>query len=568
MFQKNLEYTIFRSEIYNPDADKGQFACYLNKERPPNLHDNYLISGDNLIAMQLLLEYGYAGKLDFIYLDPPFMSQANYGFRKRYGNVRIDRPAYEDNWKGGIDEYLDMLHIRFQFMKDLLSDTGVICFHSDWRTIHYVKVMMDEIFGYDNLINEIIWTYTGGTDRSNGFAKKHDTILVYSKTGNYKFNPVYVDFSESTLKRFNKKDKDGRRYKENQLSDGRITRTYMKKQGKLCPDYWHRNILVSSHSESTGYRTQKPSFILERLIYAFTDEGDLIADFFAGGGTSLHAADKLNRKWIGTDKSPVAISACRYRMLEANATFFHAYITSVTNLEGRIIENPSLNERAENHAIYIFDENLVRIIQANEDSRENQCRRYALLTSPPGSIIVKKMVLELGRIANRFEALPAILASSYDYGIPYFHKDDGFYFYKQNPDLPDDISLGKIVIEGAVIDAPIVDFEINLEDGITLAIKDYEYSSFPIGLPSEMEEELIAKYRENPMNLIKFWAIDPNYNGNVFKAKYSSLVNHKSRGNYIPPERKIHIDVDDGNSVAFIIEDIFGIETRVLAAIE
>jgi adenine specific DNA methylase Mod len=179
---------------------------------------NRLVYGDNLLVMQSLLAGDPAtglasmrGKIDLIYIDPPFDSKADYrtkltlpGLDLSQKPTVIEQFAYSDTWKDGTVSYLKMLYPRLALMRELLADSGSIYVHIDWHVGHYVKILLDEIFGKENLVNEIIWTYTGGTDRGTGFGRKHDNILFYAKNKDgFKFNPIYVPFAEATIKRFN-----------------------------------------------------------------------------------------------------------------------------------------------------------------------------------------------------------------------------------------------------------------------------------------------------------------------------------------------------------------------------
>ena len=154
--------------------------------------DNLLALGDNAVFMKHLLEGGMGGKVQQIYIDPPFFSKASYDavikVQSSEGETAVKHMAYEDVWKEGMAEYLKMLCVRLMLMKDLLSDSGTIWVHLDWHGVHYVKLLMDEIFGEKNFINEIIWTYKYGGSSKKHFARKHDTILVYSKTNKYYLN--------------------------------------------------------------------------------------------------------------------------------------------------------------------------------------------------------------------------------------------------------------------------------------------------------------------------------------------------------------------------------------------
>jgi hypothetical protein len=155
----------------------------------------------------------------------------------------------------------------------------------------------------------------GGASSTNFFARKHDTVFFYSKSDKYNFNQQFEEFAEATIARFNKVDENGRRYKENRMADGRVYNTYMNEEGKPATDVFDFNIVVSSHDEAVKYPTQKPEAFLERIIKASSNEGDLVADFFVGSGTTIAVAEKLGRKWIGTDLGKFGIHTSRKRMV-------------------------------------------------------------------------------------------------------------------------------------------------------------------------------------------------------------------------------------------------------------
>ena len=243
--------------------------------------DNLLALGDNAVFMKHLLEGGMGGKVQQIYIDPPFFSKASYDavikVQSSEGETAVKHMAYEDVWKEGMAEYLKMLCVRLMLMKDLLSDSGTIWVHLDWHGVHYVKLLMDEIFGEKNFINEIIWTYKSGGSSKKHFARKHDTILVYSKTNKF------------------------------QDETGWYTMVNMK-------DVWSIDMVGRTSAERTGYATQKPEALLERIVAAGSREGDICADFFCGSGTLGAAAGKLGRRWICCDNGPLAVAAAMKRL--------------------------------------------------------------------------------------------------------------------------------------------------------------------------------------------------------------------------------------------------------------
>ncbi len=285
---------------------------------------NKIFWGDNKQVLAHLLKE-YRGEVDLIYIDPPFDSKADYvkkiklNGQELLGNKQniLEEMQYTDIWEK--DEYLQFMYERLIVMRELLSDGGALYLHCDWHKSHLLRCILDEVFGSDNFVNEIIWKYTGGTDKAEAFLKKHDNIFFYKKNEKVDFNKQYEDFAEGTIKRFNKIDENGKRYKENRLADGRVYNTYMKEEGKTMADVWEdeiieQNIVVSSHNESVGYPTQKPEGLLERIINSSSCEGDLVMDCFMGSGTTIAVAQKLNRRWIGCDINKGAIITATQRI--------------------------------------------------------------------------------------------------------------------------------------------------------------------------------------------------------------------------------------------------------------
>jgi len=281
-------------------------------------HDNlYVLSGLN------------SELVDLIYLDPPFNSKRMYSAPV---GSKAAGASFKDmwTWKDVDEYYLDSLADNFPALAKyiasvgeihskpmiayltymsqrivelhrILKDTGSFYLHCDPTAGHYLKLLLDSVFGKNNFRNEIVWCYTGGTDAKKTWQKKHDILYFYTKTDKYLLNPCYVPFNESTIRRFNKTDADGRKYKINQLKDGRITKTYMKEEGKLAPDYWNIPIVNITSKEGTGYPTQKPLALLKRIVLASSNEGDIVMDPFCGCATTCVAAQQLDRRWIGID---------------------------------------------------------------------------------------------------------------------------------------------------------------------------------------------------------------------------------------------------------------------------
>jgi DNA modification methylase len=271
-----------------------------------------LIQGDNLAVMTALHD-SLAGRIDLIYVDPPFLTGKAYAARVGRGEDSR-RPAdwttvegYDDSWKDGAS-YLSMLYPRLKLMHDLLAPTGSLYLHLDWHASAYARILLDEIFGPDRLINEIIWVYHGPSPIRSAFNRKHDTLLVYAKSKDYTFNAdaVRVPYNESTVRTFAASDKAGFGKKPDLA------------RGKVPEDWWYFPVVARLHKERTGYPTQKPEALLERILLASSSEGDLVADFFCGSGTAIAAASRLGRRWIGVDRSALAIQTSYRRMLLSN----------------------------------------------------------------------------------------------------------------------------------------------------------------------------------------------------------------------------------------------------------
>lgn len=273
---------------------------------------NRLILGDNLRVMWALMQE-WEGKIDLIYADPPFFT--NRGYPARIGRGEDSRQpedwelaeGYQDTW-ADLDEYLDMLYPRLTLMHRLLSPRGTLYLHLDWHANSYARILLDEIFGYDRMNNEIIWTYHGPSPIRSAFNRKHDTLLFYTKSEDYTFevDRVRIPYKDSTVDTFNSSDKAG------------FGKTPDLERGKVPEDWWYFPVVARLHSERTGYPTQKPESLLERIILASSNPGDLVADFFAGSGTTAGVAARLGRRFVAVDAQRRAVQTARARfVLEA-----------------------------------------------------------------------------------------------------------------------------------------------------------------------------------------------------------------------------------------------------------
>jgi len=338
---------------------------------------NKLIWGDNKLILSSLKngplreEIEKQGGIKLIYIDPPFDVGADFSMNIEIGEETLTKQpgileeiAYRDTWGRGADSFISMIYERLVLMRDLLAEDGSIYVHCDWRVSSFIKNVLDEIFGTSFFCNEIIWQRTGAHNDAGKFGVVHDTIYLYSKTDSYTFNPIFIPLSNEHLQtRFNQIESEtGRRFfagpitapgtgpsrifrgkeisppkgrhwsysqegideleKKNLIYYSNTGTPYLKQymdenaeQGRRVQDIWIDILPSKTGAEILGYPTQKPEALLERIIKASSNEGDLICDFFCGSGTTLAVAEKLGRKWIGSDLGKFAIHTTRKRMI-------------------------------------------------------------------------------------------------------------------------------------------------------------------------------------------------------------------------------------------------------------
>lgn len=356
-------------QVDEPRAEKLadtalQLDLFDTRGRQKSGWTNKLIWGDNKLILSSLKngamreEIEKNGGIKLIYIDPPFDVGADFSMDIEVGddtftkrpNV-LEELAYRDTWGKGADSFIAMIYERLIIMRDLLADDGSIYVHCDWRVNSYIRLILDEIFGTDFQLNQIVWrrsTPTGGKTKSKMFPRDYDLIISYKKSEKNIYSNTYLPYSQEYIDNFfTHKDPDGRRWASQTLGDysdesiaeferkGRIfvTRNGSKRLkyyldealGILADDVWVdikntrqedvRN-LGKGISEYLGYPTQKPESLLERIINASSNENDIVADFFCGSGTTLAVAEKLNRKWIGSDLGKFAIHTTRKRMID------------------------------------------------------------------------------------------------------------------------------------------------------------------------------------------------------------------------------------------------------------
>jgi adenine-specific DNA-methyltransferase len=368
-------------QVDEPRSEKAkslQMDLFDTRGRQLRGWTNKLIWGDNKLILSSLKngplrdEIEAQGGIKLIYIDPPFDVGADFSMDIEIGedtftkkpNI-LEEIAYRDTWGKGTDSFIAMIYERLVLMRDLLANNGSIYVHCDWRVNSLLRLVLDEIFGNDNFVNEVIWQkIRSSKSQSLSFGNVHDSIYVYSKSGEYLFNKLFKEHEKARLDTHynNIEENTGRRFQladftqkgqgepryfgeellnpppgkhwiwsQEKINEGmkrgliiftsgkkpRVKRYLDESQGAPIDDIWTEVYPINSQaSESLGYPTQKPEALLERIISASSDENDLITDFFCGSGTTAAVAEKLGRKWIATDLGKFAIHTTRKRMIE------------------------------------------------------------------------------------------------------------------------------------------------------------------------------------------------------------------------------------------------------------
>lgn len=314
IFDKDLFTSLRISEIHQ--------SLINGVDLNPNDWNNLLIQGDNKQVMEVLLNK-LRGKISLIYIDPPFFTGGDYHFKTFVGKKdKLTAKAYSDSWDGGLDAYLNFIYERLLLIRELLSENGSVYLHLDWHVSHYIKILLDEVFGENNFRNEIIWAYPAASVQTRMFyIRSYDTIFFYTKSDNYVFRDdphIYMEYSDRVKSALKKDEKGVFYYRGGSHNGKKLSRkVYVESIGIFPRDVWNDIPYIRANTkEYQGFSTQKPERLLKRIILASSNENDIVADFFCGTGTTLAVAEKLGRRWIGCDIIPQSIHICRKRILD------------------------------------------------------------------------------------------------------------------------------------------------------------------------------------------------------------------------------------------------------------
>lgn len=544
-----------------------------------NNWQNLLFHGDNKEVLSTLIVNGFRGKVDLIYIDPPFDSGADYvrkvelrGSKNRViGEEQsvLEQTQYTDIWAN--DNYLQFMYERLILMRELLSETGSIYLHCDWHKSHQLRFLMDEVFGSDNFRNDIAWHYGGRMMHiDSNFNRKHDNILFYTKTSKYNFKlpKDKIDFEAYAKARHEKihVDELGNRYLL--APDAKMERTTRQYEddivnlGRASDDVWEIRYIRGNAHERTGYPTQKPEELLERIISSSSIEGDIILDCFVGSGTTSAVAQKLNRKWIGTDINKGAIQTTMKRLqsviqtqtktpqLESDSTLkctsiLHYRVNNYDfqkqhELKGIIIEKYDVTPtKTDNYFDGAVGEKLVKIADLNQ---------------PVNKLTIQGVLSEL---SNRPEETRNILivGSGVELGVDEMVSTHNKTHAINKLEVRDIQSDGIIVYDPAEADISIK------KDGNKVQIKINDYLSPTILKRLDLDRSIFGEKITDFRSQIDVVVIDTNYDGKTFNIVYSDVPEKKS--DFVIGEYELELP-KFSKKVAVKIIDMLGEETLVV----
>ena len=574
-------------ELVIPSKDRNDTFLWSNGVDGITEAPNRLIYGDNLLAMAALLAGdedtpSLRGKIDLIYIDPPFDSKADYRTKITLPGTTIDQKptvleqfAYSDTWSGGTASYLAMITPRLVLMRELLSQSGSIYVHIDWHVGHYVKLALDEIFGRENLINEIVWWYNSGGGTKRRFGRKHDTLFYYGK-----------DAEKSYF------DEDSARVPYSAvIADSR--REMFNEKGKLAPDVWDISRPPNHSKEWLGYATQKPSALLDRIVSVSTPVGGLVADFFVGSGTTSAVAERLGRRWIASEIGKPGIMISRKRLIDQDAKPFlyqaigDYQVEQARSTLGRSFRVGDLAKVV----LSLFQDSAGRgaLPLPSEENVNHSlghipgAHTLVYVDSPSRLTTISTLKRAQGYREVKMGGFDKVVVLGWNFAAGIGQdisdlNDPNLEVLVIPPDLLDrlkkkgtdklaaDVRFSSLQYLQAEVAARITDGQresllVNLQNYVLL-------SPDAINLDQTNRTKLQDVMNSEPLALIEYWAVDPDYDGEVFRSVWQDYRgNTKNDGDELRVVTTAVLDLpqaDGPRTVCIRAVDVFGFESEVV----
>jgi adenine-specific DNA-methyltransferase len=585
---------------------------------------NRLIYGDNLLAMAALLAGdeqtpSLRGKVDLIYIDPPFDSKADYRTKITLPNGELEqRPtvfeqfAYSDMWHNGTASYLEMITPRLILMRELLSETGSIYVHLDWHVGHYVKIVMDEVFGKENFRNEIRWKrqpVRGAKATGQQYARNSENIFFYTKQNQANWQNAYKPYDPAFIKAKFRLDKNGRLFRDCDLGDysedsianfesqgkiyitssgkKRLIRFLDEEKGEAVGDIWVDIAEVNSMAEERlDYATQKPEKLLERIIKASCPEGGLVADFNGGSGTTAAVAERLGRRWITTDIGKPACMIMRKRLIDQNAKPFLYQAIGDYQIEAA---KQSLGRK---FRLGDLAQIVVQLFGAlplppedNPTRNLGRINKALVFADSPskmtGLATLNKAIALRDNLMGGWEKV-IVLGWNFEPAIAEYItvlNDERLEVLVIPPDLMDRLkkkgSLDKLKdkIRFASLQyltvKPMQRKIHGNHETLTIQLANYVLlSPDAINLDDVNRQKLLKISNADPLALIEYWAVDPDYDGQVFRSvwqDYRGNTANDSDNLHVITHAKLELPAKQGQrKVCVRAVDVFGFEAEVI----
>lgn len=576
---------------------------------------NRLIYGDNLMAMAALLAGdentpSLRGKVDLIYIDPPFDSKADYRTKVTLPGVEIEQKptvieqfAYSDTWNDGTSSYLAMITPRLILMRELLADSGAVYVHLDWHVGHYVKLVLDEVFGKSNFKREIVWDRgnpSGGKAAANNWIHCHDVIYYYGKTQEPYFNKIYEPYSDEYIaQRFTHDELDGLGPYRLQGSGATLRKQYLSdSKGKAATSVWQLPDINVMAKERIDYATQKPERLLSQILTASCPVDGIVADFNGGSGTTAAVAEKLGRRWITTDIGKPSCMIIRKRMIDQDAKPFLYQAIGDYQVEaakatlGRDFRIGDLSQIVLSlygalplPADVNPQRNLGQI--AGIASGAGRGSKTLVLADSPnkltGMATLKKAIAQRDNLMGGWDRV-VVLGWNFEPSIGETItalNDSRLEVLVIPPDLMDRLkkkggidklrgqvrfsSLQYLTIE------PVKAKTENAQDVLTIQLKNYVLlSPEAINLDDANRQALQQVANKEPLALIEYWAVDPDYDGKVFRSVWQDY-----RGNTandadvlrVVTKAEVSTPTKATRKVCVRVVDVFGFEAEVVTTV-
>lgn len=591
---------------------------------------NKLIWGDNKYVMAALLEQ-FAGKIDLIYIDPPFATGANFSTTVTIGDEvehtkeasAMEELAYRDTWGKGLDSFLQMMYDRLVLMRELLSEKGSIYVHVDYRVSSHVRLLLDEIFGIDNFRNQIVWQRSANTSSIGKIWKRaHDILFFYSKKSNYTFNFQRRPLSEASLAIYQLSDKKGRyrlvpllvsgkrngvtgnpwrgidpnkkgksglhwvtthekleTYNEQGLIvwpdkvDGSPNLKYYLEDnpGVVVSDLWDDVSSVGNlRAESLDYPTQKPEGLLDRIIKASSNEGDLVADFFCGSGTTAAVAEKLGRRWITADLGRFAIHTTRKRMLGIDKCKPFE-ILNIGKYERQYWQGVTFGKKTPEQTLAEYVTFILKLYKAEplpgssfiHGKKGNRLVHVGSVEAPVTFADIQNALQEALRMKQK-----ELVVLGWEWEM-------GLHNVVEQEAAKAGVKLSLLNIPREVMDRRAVDagdvqfFELayletelkEVKDGIVLKLEDFVIPNLDL-IPAEVKKQ-IKKWSD----YIDYWSVDWNYNNDTFHNMWQSYRTKQDRSLQLKSDPHRYEKKGKYRAMVKVI-DIFGNDTTAIVEIK